>query len=153
MRNKSIRKKICITVSSELTIKAFLMEHICSLSKFYNTSVIVNADHNNLQELASHGVKVISVDIRRDINLIHDLITLFKLIAIYREEKYDLIHSVTHKAGLLAMMAGKIANVPVRIHVFTGQVWANKTGIKKILLKNIDRLIAGFATHVLVDSE
>jgi hypothetical protein len=51
------------------------------------------------------------------------------------------------------MMAGKIANVPVRIHVFTGQVWANKTGIKKILLKNIDRLIAGFATHVLVDSE
>jgi len=56
------------------------------------------------------------------------------------------------KAGLLAMLAGFIARVPVRSHIFTGQVWATRSGIGRALLKTMDRLMVASATHLLSDS-
>jgi glycosyltransferase involved in cell wall biosynthesis len=56
------------------------------------------------------------------------------------------------KTGLLATLAGWLAGVPVRMHTFTGQVWANKRGWKRGALKRFDKLIVLFSTHVLVDS-
>jgi len=50
------------------------------------------------------------------------------------------------------MGAAFLARVPVRVHTFTGQVWATKSGLPRELLRSLDKLIAGFATHVLVDS-
>jgi hypothetical protein len=42
--------------------------------------------------------------------------------------------------------------VPLRVHTFTGQVWATQTGFTRLLLKSLDRLLAACATHVLADS-
>ena len=50
------------------------------------------------------------------------------------------------------MLAGWLARVPLRFHTFTGQVWANKTGVGRFLLKGIDRLIALCARQVFADS-
>jgi glycosyltransferase involved in cell wall biosynthesis len=70
----------------------------------------------------------------------------------FRRERFDIIHSVTPKAGLLAMLAGRLAGIPVRIHIFTGQVWATRTGFSRWLLKAMDRMLAASATHLLADS-
>ena len=59
---------------------------------------------------------------------------------------------MTPKAGLLAMLASWWAGVPWRFHTFTGQVWANKTGVGRALMKGFDRLIAVCATRVFADS-
>jgi len=56
------------------------------------------------------------------------------------------------KAGLLAMAAAWLAGVSVRIHTFTGQVWATRAGLMRWLLRQTDKLTARLATHVLVDS-
>jgi len=50
------------------------------------------------------------------------------------------------------MAAAWLARVPLRIHTFTGQVWATRKGPTRTLLRAIDGLIARCATHVLVDS-
>jgi glycosyltransferase involved in cell wall biosynthesis len=63
------------------------------------------------------------------------------------------VHSVSPKGGLLAMTAAALAGVPVRIHTFTGQVWANRSGLQRFILKALDTWIATMATHILVDSE
>jgi len=62
------------------------------------------------------------------------------------------IHSITPKAGLLAMLAGFIAHVPNRWHTFTGQVWATKQGFSRSALKAFDRLIVLLASKVFADS-
>ncbi len=41
---------------------------------------------------------------------------------------------------------------PIRLHTFTGQVWATKKGISRFLLKLADRLIVANATHIFADS-
>jgi len=50
------------------------------------------------------------------------------------------------------MLASRIAKVPNRIHTFTGQVWATKKGLMKVLLRSMDWVTATCATMVLVDS-
>jgi glycosyltransferase involved in cell wall biosynthesis len=49
-------------------------------------------------------------------------------------------------------MAGFLVRVPIRIHTFTGQVWATRKGLSRRILKQADRLIASLATNILVDS-
>jgi glycosyltransferase involved in cell wall biosynthesis len=46
------------------------------------------------------------------------------------------------------MIAAFIVGVPVRIHTFTGLIFPTEKGIKKLLLKNIDRLTCFFATNI-----
>jgi glycosyltransferase involved in cell wall biosynthesis len=50
------------------------------------------------------------------------------------------------------MSAAWLVGVPWRLHTFTGQVWANKTGLARSLLQGIDRLIAVCASQVFADS-
>ncbi len=50
------------------------------------------------------------------------------------------------------MLAARICGVPNRIHTFTGQVWVTRRGLKRWLLKQMDRLLAGMTTIALVDS-
>jgi glycosyltransferase involved in cell wall biosynthesis len=56
------------------------------------------------------------------------------------------------KSGLFAMIAAKMAGVPLRFHTFTGQRWVTKKGAFRALLKFMDRRIAANATHVFTDS-
>jgi glycosyltransferase involved in cell wall biosynthesis len=42
--------------------------------------------------------------------------------------------------------------VPWRFHTFTGQVWVNTTGVGRLLMKTIDRLIVVCADRVFADS-
>jgi len=98
------------------------------------------------------GIDVLYAPLVRNVSPIKDLACLFILLALFRRRKFDAIHSVTPKAGLLAMLAGRLARIPVRIHTFTGQVWATRAGLSRMLLKNLDRLLVACATHVLVDS-
>jgi glycosyltransferase involved in cell wall biosynthesis len=57
------------------------------------------------------------------------------------------------KTGLLGMLAAWLAAVPVRIHTFTGQTWANDEGLRRWIFIQLDRLTARLATHILVDSQ
>ena len=77
---------------------------------------------------------------------------LFHLFSLFHREKFTLVHSLTPKAGLLTMLAAFLSRVPVRIHIFTGQVWVTRKGFGRSLLKALDRLIAMLATPVLADS-
>lgn len=145
-------KKICLVTTTDLAVKAFLIGHIRELSREYAITVITNT--NNTLFLSELGInaKVVNLQFARNINLLSDIYCLFSLIAIFARERYDAVHSVTPKAGLLTMLASLISFIPVRIHTFTGQVWANKIGFKRYLLKSIDRFFSRLATHIIIDS-
>ena len=67
--------------------------------------------------------------------------------------KFDAVHSVTPKAGLVTAIAGKMANLKHRSHIFTGQVWCTRSGLMRTLLKAIDKLVARLDNHILVDGK
>lgn len=146
------RPRICIVAASEITIRVFLAGHLRALSEHYDVSVAVNTPHPDFLADLAPAVRMIVLGIERNISPWRDLAALLALFRLFRSEHFDLVHSVTPKAGLLAMLAGFFARIPQRVHIFTGQVWATRSGFSRLLLKSLDRLLAACATHLLADS-
>jgi glycosyltransferase involved in cell wall biosynthesis len=117
----------------------------------YDVALAVNAAEG-VSLLPGLPTRVHSVPILRPIAPVSDIVALWKLYRLFRAERFDAVHSVSPKGGLLAMTGAWLARVPVRAHMFTGQVWVTRTGLMRQLLKATDRWIATVATHVLADS-
>lgn len=145
------KRKICIVVSSEMTIKVFLLDQIAALSNKYDVSVVLNTKDRYFFDTFGIRVNVFPIHIERKISLWQDIKALSYLFHLLKK-RFDVVHSVTPKAGLLSMTAGFFARVPIRIHTFTGQVWVTRSGMKKWVLKWMDKILAAFATNILVDS-
>lgn len=71
----------------------------------------------------------------------------------FKKEHFDLVHTITPKAGLLGTIASWIVRCPKRLHTFQGEAWATKRGLYRILLKELDRLVAVLATNIIVVSK
>jgi glycosyltransferase involved in cell wall biosynthesis len=141
--------RLCYVVSSDMTVKAFLMEHIRSAATRFDVTVVANASG---AALAGIPAGFIRVPIERRISPLADLRALLQLIHVFRRGRFDLVHSMTPKAGLICALAGAVARVPARTHTFTGQVWATRSGVARAFLKALDRLTASLSTTVLADS-
>jgi glycosyltransferase involved in cell wall biosynthesis len=98
------------------------------------------------------GSHYVSIVIPRKINPFRDFMALIRLWLLFRRSGFEIVHSTTPKAGLLCCLAAKFAGVPVRLHSFTGQPWVGLTGIKHLLSRNSDKLIALLNTHCYADS-
>ncbi len=143
-------KKLCFVATIPDVVHSFLKGHIHAAADKWTVKIVTNPDGAEL--LSDLDAQFIPLAIRRKVSPWRDLLVLIQLTILFRREKFDLIHSIMPKTGLLAMLAGWLAGVPNRMHTFTGQVWANKQGWKRGALKTFDKLIVLFATHILVDS-
>ncbi len=146
------KHKVCFIVSAPITAEAFLAKPVAALGQHYEVHLVANGDPAALRHPALQRAAFHFVPIRREISLWADGRALARLVAVLHRERFSAIHSLTPKAGLLSALAGWIARVPVRLHTFTGQVWATRRGPARCGLKTLDRVLAALDTHVLVDS-
>ena len=147
-----MRKKICFVVAVPGTAVSFLRDHISALNKDYDVYLagnIQSKDQISLLEVKDY----FRFDIQRNISLGTDLKALWQLYKYFKKMKFDAVHSVTPKAGMTTAIAAKLAGIKHRTHIFTGQVWATKTGAMRCLLKSIDKITATLDNHILVDGE
>src|SRR5688572_27998204 len=136
-----------------MTVRAFLRHQIAAMQAEYDVTVV--AATRNLElltDLGLHAARLQVIDIPRPVAPARDLAALVCLLRLFRRERFDLVHSITPKAGLLAMLAARLAGIAVRVHTFTGQVWATKTGVARAMLRAADAFTAGNATLTLADS-
>ncbi len=143
-------RKICFIVAAPGTAKAFLINHIEALSSRHLIYLVANMP--NKSEINIPGLtSTTPVPIIRGISIYKDIRATYLLYKFFKKEKFEAVHSVTPKAGLLTAIAAFIARVPNRIHIFTGQVWATKTGFMRKLLIIMDKIIVSLNTKILVD--
>ena len=147
------RKKIAFVVAIAGTAQAFLKDHMSYLVKEYDVHLVANFKQEEKAEFEEMGVTCHDAPIQRSIKLGADLKALFALRKIFKKEKFECVHSVTPKAGLLTSVASWMAGVPNRVHIFTGQVWATRKGVMRSILKGMDKIIAKFDTNILVDGQ
>lgn len=145
-----MKKKIALIVSSPVTFEAFYKNHIKKLQEAYDVTLIANFAQS---KPIMADVKQISVNLERKPSVFSDLKSLKEMIKIFRTEKFILVHSTTPKAGFITQIAGFLTGTKFRLHIFTGQVWASQSGLKRQALKKVDVAIASLSTHLLADSE
>lgn len=143
------RKPKIIRISTvPISLNVFCKGLLQELSNDYEV-VAVSSPGADLEEVEiREKVRTIAVPMRRHISLLHDLISLWQLFWLFRREKPDMVHSITPKAGLLSMIAAKLAGVSIRLHTFTGLIWPTARGLKRKILVATDKLLCACATHL-----
>ncbi|MEQ9144274.1 MAG: glycosyltransferase [Parvibaculaceae bacterium] len=144
--------KIAFIISAPSALRAFMAPHVAALAETLSVTVYCNFATDDFSDLIPGHIRLVHVPFERKIDPLADIRSFAALFFHLRREGYDAVHSLLPKAGLLGMMAAFLARVPVRIHTFTGQIWATKRGVKRAILKSADRLIASLTTHVFTDS-
>lgn len=143
-----MKKKIIRIATVPLSLDKLLEGQLAFLNRHFKV-VGVSSDGAQLKQVAKReGVRVLPIEMERSIAPLKDLVSLWKLYRLFRNEKPLMVHSITPKAGLLSMIAAYFANVPIRIHTFTGLVFPSKKGFLKLLLIQMDKFLCAFATHV-----
>jgi len=85
-----------------MTVNAFLQEPIRRLSENNQVYVIANLNSGELLPCVSDAGRLIPVRIERKISPWQDMLALLKMIKIFRQHRFDIVHSLTPKAGVLA---------------------------------------------------
>ena len=98
------------------------------------------------------GLRLFQIDIRRRVSPVRDLFSLIRLYLHFRKYRYDIVHSVTPKAGLLAMLAAWLAGIKRRFHHFSGQAWIGQRTLVRWAARVSDRVIVRLATRCYSDS-
>ena len=147
-------KKKSIRISTiPLSLDVLLQGQLRMLSEHYEV-VGVSSPGEELDKVAQReGIRTIAVPMERKISPFKDLVSLFRLIRLFHREKPWMVHSLTPKAGLLAMTAAWICRVPVRIHMFTGLVFPTTSGLKQKILMATDSITCACATNVLPEGK
>ena len=147
------RKKIIRSSTVPQSLETFCKGMLKELSEQYEV-IALSSPGEALDIIEKReGVRTIAVPMERHISILKDLKSLFALIRVFRNERPDMVHSITPKAGLLCMMAAWWTRVPVRIHTFTGLVFPTSRGLIKRVLMLTDRITCACATHIIPEGE
>lgn len=89
------------------------------------------------------------VAMTRAISPIADLIALFKLWRLLRDHRPTIVQTRTPKAGLLGMIAARLAGVPVRVYTVDGLPILTQKFFGRMILAATDWIACTLATEVL----
>lgn len=146
------KKKLCIIASAPGGIISFWKTNIEKLASYFDVYVVANfSDEKVFDKLCIKGAK--SVNIERRPTIASGLKAVRELKQYFKQMQFDGFISMSSNASLVAAIAGKIARVPFRCRIFTGQIWMNKTGLSRMFFKMIDKFTVLVNTHLLVDGK
>lgn len=145
--------KIIRTSTISISLNVLLKGQLKFLSGFFEVVGISSGDELLDEVSEREGIKTIGINMERGISPLKDVISLFKLYSIFRSEKPIIVHSITPKAGLLTMLAGKMAGIPIRMHTFTGLIFPTRKGLVQKVLINMDRLLCSAATNIYPEGQ
>ncbi|HEX2545468.1 MAG TPA: glycosyltransferase family 4 protein [Ramlibacter sp.] len=145
--------RVCFVVTNTFALNAFLAVPIEALAAAgWEVTVAVSTRDGEVCELVRRNAQVYDLHMNRHISPVADMPVVRDLYRFIRRQSFDVVHSITPKAGVLGMTTALLARVPVRMHTFTGQVWVNRSGFMKRFLQFMEWYVAHCANHVLADS-
>jgi glycosyltransferase involved in cell wall biosynthesis len=149
---KPSHKLIRIT-TVPLSLSVLLKDQLRYMSDHFDLLAVSSPDKLLEQVGAREGVRTAPVTMTRAITPVKDLKALWKLYRLLKKEKPTIVHTHTPKAGLLGMMASRLAGVPVRLHTVAGLPLMENTGLKRKVLDFVERLTYSCATGVYPNSK
>ena len=136
-----------------ISLKLLLAGQMNFMKKNGFEVIMVSADGREVSQVVkSEGVRHEVIPFTRQITPIEDIKCLYQLYQLFKREQPDIVHSHTPKAGILSMIAAKLAGVKVRIHTLAGIPYMAAEGGKKGLLEKVEKYTYQNATEVWPNS-
>lgn len=145
-------KKLVRVTTIPLSLEKLLEGQLTFMSQHYHVTA-VSADESRLQKYGvDNHVDTYFVELTRAITPVADLKAVFKLTSYLRKEKPLIIHSHTPKAGIISMLAGWLAGVPIRLHTVAGLPLLEVQGLKRKILDFVEKITYKLAHRVFPNS-
>ncbi|MFM7195721.1 MAG: glycosyltransferase, partial [Bacteroidota bacterium] len=150
MNNRPVRLLRVTTVP--ISLKILLRGQLAWMRAQGFEVLAVSADGPEVSDLQSEGIAHKVVRMHRAITPLADLIAVIRMYRVIREFRPDIIHTHTPKAGLVGLLAARLAGVPVRFHTVAGLPLMGLSGWRRQLLVRTERFTYRCATRVFVNS-
>jgi glycosyltransferase involved in cell wall biosynthesis len=102
---------------------------------------------------AREGVRAIGVPMKREPSPAADALALAQLTVELRRLRPTIVNAGTPKAGLLGVLAARIARVPVVVYLLRGLRFEGATGARRLVLAGAEHVAGTLAHRVFVNSE
>jgi len=100
------------------------------------------------------GLLAVIPDLVRPVHPFHDFRAVKTLENIFREQKPDVVHTHSGKAGILGRLAARRAGVPIIIHTIHGPSFGTfQNGLGNFVFSSAERYVAPMTTHFVVVAE
>lgn len=146
--------KIIRVTTVPLSLKLLLSGQMKFMREAGWEVLMVSADGKEVKEVTrKEGCEHQVIPFTRKITPLQDLYCLWLLFRLFKKEKPDIVHSHTPKAGLLSMLAAKLAGVKMSIHTVAGMPYMVADKQKKSLLIAMEKLTYRLASEVWPNSK
>jgi glycosyltransferase involved in cell wall biosynthesis len=146
------KKKLIRITTVPISLDKLLTGQLQFMSSYYKV-IAVSSDRDNLTKLGEkEKVDTFHVEMSRKITPVADLIAVFRLYRFLKTEKPLIVHSHTPKAGVVGMIAARLAGVPNRLHTVAGLPLLETSGAKRALLDFVEKTTYACATMVYPNS-
>lgn len=122
------------------------------MNQFYEV-IGISSDSEYLKKVgAKEGIETFSLEMTRKITPFLDLAAVIRLYFYLKRTSAFIVHTHTPKAGLVGMLAARLAGVPCRLHTVAGLPLMESKGLKRKLLHWVEKLTYSCATKVYPNS-
>ena len=146
-------QKLIRITTIPLSLEKLLEGQLTFMNDYFKVTAVAS-EKGRLEKFGlDNGVETFHVEMTREITPTKDLKALFKLYRFFKREKPAIVHTHTPKAGIVGMMAAKMAGVPIRLHTVAGMPLMEATGAKRKILEQVEKLTYSLATKVYPNSK
>jgi glycosyltransferase involved in cell wall biosynthesis len=146
-----MKKIIRVTTISD-SLMSLLKGQLRFINQYYEV-IGVSSEGETLKDVRENeGIRTEVVEMKRTIAPIDDLLAVYNLYKILKKERPHIVHTHTPKAGVIGMLASKLAGVKHRFHTVAGMPLLVATGPKRMLLNFVEKLTYKCATKVFPNS-
>lgn len=148
-----MKTKLVRITTVPLSLKILLKGQHRFMSEHFDV-IGVSSPGKELDEVKKdEEIDVRAIDMSRKITPLKDIKSLWSTYRFLRKEKPQIVHTHTPKAGIVGMLAAKMAGVPHRLHTVAGLPLMEVTGVKRQVLDLVEKLTYASATQVYPNSK
>ena len=118
----------------------------------YEVHVISSPDKEVFSISKANNFQHHSVNIKRNISVMADIISIISIIRILNKVKPDIVHTHTSKGGLVGMIAASVCGIKYKVHSVAGWTVDMRPRIIGMVISVCEKITLKLCTHVLVNS-
>jgi glycosyltransferase involved in cell wall biosynthesis len=147
------KQKLIRITTVPISLDKLLGGQLGFMNSFYKV-IAVSSENEYLEAIGEkEGVDTFHLEMTRKITPVQDLLAVWKLYRFLKKEKPFIVHTHTPKAGIVGMLAAKLAGIPNRLHTVAGLPLLESVGLKRKVLDFVERLTYACATKVYPNSK
>jgi len=148
------KPKLIRITTVPISLNILLKGQLAFMRDHFEVLAVSSGPQEELDEVSRReGVPNRKVEMTRAITPVQDLKAVWQLYQLFKKEQPQIVHTHTPKAGIVGLLAARLAGVPHRLHTVAGLPLLEATGAKRKLLDFVEKITYRCATKIYPNSQ